>query len=1628
MLLFLALGVNSQCNSGCLICTSTNVCSFCDFHGFILSGIKCVPFNNANCNIWDQSGNCLFCQTGYFNSIGTGTCLKVLTANLITNCVSFSSPSLCSVCITGYLVISNACVQSNSTITGCNVYDSTNAGKCLQCAAKYILNHDSVSCLPVPPITGCSGYTYANCLSCNTNYFLDLNLYKNSVFNPFQANVFTNAMYYDDLSFKDQGLFPSCRIVTAINCATYQNSRSCATCLPNFYLDSTNNCQPYPPQSVMNCVVYSSASSCIQCQPGFYPLTPTNCAPAVLTGNCILFNTTSNLLQCVSCQASYYLNSNNGCLLRSNSVNIALCSTTNPNADTCLTCQNGFTLTTDGLLCLPTISNCNIYIASTVNSKSLVCSACNNGLYYVSTSSTCVLGSVQNCQNIQTNTGICLVCLNGYYLSSGQCVKQPTIDSCNTYSQSVPGACISCVQNFYLFTNLNICNAIQPISNCTTYSSPTACSVCANRSYLTNTFTCAPIIIPQFCLQLSAQSQCVLCQTGYYLSNGICIAPYQYFGQFCAVNTASGTTALSSMNCQYCSQNYIPFNYINSYACYPQAFLTNLQTIANCAQYQVNTNSAVVCTGCANNFTIQTDGSCAQSCPTGVSLKVMEVFNGPTSATAYTNFLVTRTNVCATVSATPNCLVQYPDLFIHPAAAGEASYSCRGCANNFYRSIVSLQSVSVDNPATTLFPISPVAVFPGVSCNPATTLVRSGSTAGVIIDYCEYYYAIGSNWGCYKCSFGYSGVVTSFPSQSTKGYITSCISIPNCLTTFLHGHTKNLDMVQKYNTALGALYSCHACSNSMIPFLAIDFSTSTSIPAMSKFSPTSNPYNTGTGGMATNCYLPVAASFGITGANFNFPASCGLAVLNVVSSNSSATSNLATPVESTSAVFCYACAPGFSDTRATSDSAAPLLITSCTAIQFCTSSVWFNSCSQCNTNYAYPFNSITKTVSFSSCVLSPDPGNNCFAVDVNASRVVCRYCNLGYNLNYDKVCELIPSFMCNNPSIALFQQFDVISSSDNHNVGLFLMPFGPGCTSCQTGTISIKITTNQFICSISSYFTSNIYVSNTVFIVGCLNYYVNPTTFLLTCIVCSPNMVVSNNGLCYQISTYPNCLQINDNIPTTIVCSTCASGYVLILGACQLAAIKNCSIYSTATTNPSQVCLTCAPGYYLNANLCIIGNTINCIQQSSLNLCNICAAGFVLITLSNSNSYCYPIPRNNNCLSVGNGFSTGSITCTACALGFFVSTTIPPVNSTVCGTFNTIPNCATYDIQTNILQSSFLCTSCNNGFYVLSNVCVIRLNIIQKCTFYSNTTDECAVCGVETYLSPNKLTCQQNPTGMAGCLTYSSPSVCTTCGANSYLLNNTCTSILNSALVANCSTYSDATTCATCQFGFILTSPNVCSKSTATNCLTFQSTTACATCSPGFGLKQQTNGLSCAPITDQYCLSYNPIFPFNCNLCVSDYYPLDFVCTAVQVSINFCQVYESGTTCAKCNPGYILTQDKKSCTRSLTLLSKFDKQCSIMVMTLNPVCNKCMPGYFFQGTTCIPCQTSTGCYSCSGDDSTKCLLCAPGYYQSSNGTCSINLISGLNGTNQTNFTSKNDDRLFLKILLLAFSWFLLIME
>ena len=153
---------SQQCTAGCLKCGVGNICLLCDVtNNYYQKNGGCVQVTIPSCAQLSQIGTCVLCNSGYYLDFDTFTCVAVPSANLITGCTSYNSQLSCIYCSGAYYNNLGNCVSANVTVSNCMSYAGN--GVCSQCSTGYISSSDFSSCIQIPSINNCLGYSYWQC-------------------------------------------------------------------------------------------------------------------------------------------------------------------------------------------------------------------------------------------------------------------------------------------------------------------------------------------------------------------------------------------------------------------------------------------------------------------------------------------------------------------------------------------------------------------------------------------------------------------------------------------------------------------------------------------------------------------------------------------------------------------------------------------------------------------------------------------------------------------------------------------------------------------------------------------------------------------------------------------------------------------------------------------------------------------------------------------------------------------------------------------------------------------------------------------------------------------------------------------------------------------------------------------------------------------------------------------------------------------------------------------------------------------------------------------------------------------------------------------------------------------------
>ncbi|KAL4453890.1 hypothetical protein ABPG74_003773 [Tetrahymena malaccensis] len=429
---------------------------------------------------------------------------------------------------------------------------------------------------------------------------------------------------------------------------------------------------------------------------------------------------------------------------------------------------------------------------------------------------------------------------------------------------------------------------------------------------------------------------------------------------------------------------------------------------------------------------------------------------------------------------------------------------------------------------------------------------------------------------------------------------------------------------------------------------------------------------------------------------------------------------------------------------------------------------------------------------------------------------------------------------------------------------------------------------------------------------------------------------------------------------SSTVCSNCNNGFQLSGQMCT--STSQCTSPCAKCTSDPKYCTSCLNGLFLSpqntcGSSCPTGyfqNTSNmtctlcsngCTNCSDANTCTQCdiSKGFRLqgvsctlcvspcATCSNSNpNSCLSCENNmyllnNQCVAVcNNGYYNGpNYTCSQCITG--CSQCSDNKSCTTCS--NNYKAFTQNNVQICISSSSCFspcstcsgtfqpttCTSCNQGYYLQGNSCVLQEN---SCVL---------TCPDGKYADQESKSCQICPSGCSKC---TSSSICSQCQNGFQISGQTCTAIQCTSPCASCTSVptfctsctgglylSPQNTCVSqCPPGYFLNSSNMTWSTCPTGCINCSDAKTCSKCDSQKGYRIQ--GSSCTLCISPYatCSTTNPN---TCLSCENNMYQFNSQCVANCPSglyngpnytcspcIDGCNQCQSGNSCISCNANY----------------------------------------------------------------------------------------------------------------------------
>lgn len=507
-----------SCSKGCKSCDSP--CTQCD-SGFYLYGGKCLACDSSCKECGLMATHCTSCNENYRLMINT--CMP----DCIPHCASCDSP--CTLCNAGYYSSGLNCLPCSNLCKTCK----GTADFCTSCINKYTLSGNQ--CKPNcpdfcqscdSPCTKCEdGYLSINgicqicsnncltctgnaqtCTACNAGFKLS-----NGTCNKICVEACETCEY--PCSQCEAGYFSEFGYCTKCekNCATCKGSpSSCTTCHPGSGLIS-HSCVAQCPDHCSTC-----DSPCSICETGFVLAnnicekcedscltcsgSPDNCDICSygykMENNKCVVSCTDNCFTCDEpcsiCKNSYYLN--NGHCSRCS----PLCNTCSVNANTCISCQKGYSLVQNSCKekCSDHCLNCDS-----------PCTQCED--FFTPVSGTCQPCKFP-CKKCDKTTSTCTDCHKGFKLANNACVEE-----CLPQCKTCDNPCSACEIGFI---QINGTCSECPVGCATCNQKKDSCLTCM-AGYTKQGNTCVEIC-DKNCKK--CEKPCSNCNDGFLLSGGKC--------------------------------------------------------------------------------------------------------------------------------------------------------------------------------------------------------------------------------------------------------------------------------------------------------------------------------------------------------------------------------------------------------------------------------------------------------------------------------------------------------------------------------------------------------------------------------------------------------------------------------------------------------------------------------------------------------------------------------------------------------------------------------------------------------------------------------------------------------------------------------------------------------------------------------------------------------------------------------------------------------------------------------------------------------------------------------------------------------------------------------------------------
>ncbi|ELP90256.1 hypothetical protein EIN_339370 [Entamoeba invadens IP1] len=584
-------GFCTTCSSGmvptnppsttCITCQAFDVnCESC-----VTDERKCIKCSTPNMYPDDTSRTCVSCST---------TCGGSCDA---TN-------GICTTCQDNFVfqsTKSRVCEQCSTFDEHCNKCSSAFDRKCVMCNNGYYPNENGV-CVPCGQNCNSCDESTGACSSCSTN----------NVFSESDNKTCMTCSSFDVLCLTCSSSFerkcakcltgsylsngPKCTLCDTTCDTNYCNNQSgiCSKCSqPQYVVTSPQstrcvNCNVFD-TNCMECKGDYSSRLCVRCASGMYPSSSGSCVSCSSTcgGQCNTING-----ECTGCQTNYVFSDPKGLTCQMCYDFDSKCTTCSSDfSRKCVVCNDGYYVVDGkckvcdescGGKCDTTSGHCTgcdtNKVFSTTNSSVCIacadfdaycrvcassgerkCNTCTNKTHPDETGK-CVPCDAQCTTGCNGQTGVCVNCNSNEVIDESdgttRCEACSSFDSnCNLCASDQSRACEECNTNYYPDTSTDFkCKICDATCNGSCNTRNGYCTGClSNYVFISSmSLTCQSCrTFDSHCATCSPDfsRKCVTCDSGYYPSNGICVA--------CSTMCQQKKCNISNGMCTLCIDNYV---------------------------------------------------------------------------------------------------------------------------------------------------------------------------------------------------------------------------------------------------------------------------------------------------------------------------------------------------------------------------------------------------------------------------------------------------------------------------------------------------------------------------------------------------------------------------------------------------------------------------------------------------------------------------------------------------------------------------------------------------------------------------------------------------------------------------------------------------------------------------------------------------------------------------------------------------------------------------------------------------------------------------------------------------------------------------------------------------------------